>query len=453
MQGSVGLKSKPGKGTVFWIEIPFKKSKSENENADPLASIAQMRCLVLARNLALGKTIASTLVSRDVDVHVTNTDAATLKAVEQSRETGRPFDAIILERDNDTERQLCWFLELQKSTRGQPVPIILLSEVGVENISALLLANIAARLTKPIRHSRLLEMLRRLRTGEPMQDQRSQKESEDRQETIPGFRILLAEDNPVNTDLAQRQFRKLGYEIDCVTNGLEVINEVETKEYDVIFMDCQMPEMDGYTATRLIRQFESLKGSRTTFIIAMTANALVGDRERCIEAGMDDYLSKPVRLNELKAIIRRAAAQRPLIPDQSPAAPPTLSPPAPVATLEEDLPTLDDDIIEGLKSLEEDDNSNALEEMSELFIADTVNRLQKLEESFHTKDHKALMASAHAIKGSSGNFGARRMARFCLQIEEAVNADEPDTIAACLAALKNEFEEVKRQLAKHTLKN
>jgi len=118
-------------------------------------------------------------------------------------------------------------------------------------------------------------------------------------------KILLAEDNVVNQKVAIRQLKKLGYNADVVANGLEVLDALKRIHYDIILMDCHMPEMDGYEATRSIRNSRIKKGLLPIKIIAMTANAMQGDREKCIEAGMDDYISKPVKMEELEAAINR----------------------------------------------------------------------------------------------------------------------------------------------------
>ena len=448
MKGEVGVTSAPGVGSTFWIEVPFRVPDAAPESVRDFTPLAGMRCLVLARHEALGDSISDLLRSYncEVDVHADNNE--TTDVVRSAVAAKKPFDVLILERERDTERQLTWLLELQEATSGTDLPIILLSDVGVENISANLLANIVARLTKPIRLSRLVEILRRLRTGESITEPRSQKDAAEEAQAIPGFRILLAEDNPVNTDLAQRQFRKLGYDIDCAVNGLEVIRSIEEREYDAIFMDCQMPEMDGYTATRLIRQYESLKKSRRTYIIAMTANALVGDRERCLEAGMDDYMSKPVRINELRTVIHRAADGKSAEAPVKPSAPP--AEPEPETVNDADIPSLDEDIIQGLLSLCTEGDTSALDEMSELFASDTESRIAKIEAAIEASDPAALRAVAHALKGSSSNFGARRMANFCLLIEEASDNGDDDAIRANLAALKAEFETVKSRLAAYS---
>jgi CheY-like chemotaxis protein len=120
------------------------------------------------------------------------------------------------------------------------------------------------------------------------------------------LRILLAEDNPVNQKVALRQLQKLGYQAETAANGIEVLHRLETADYDLILMDCDMPGLDGYEATRRIRRQESVRHIQ---IVAMTANAMQGDREKCLSVGMDNYIAKPTRLAELQTILEQASAQ------------------------------------------------------------------------------------------------------------------------------------------------
>src|SRR6185312_1713252 len=174
---------------------------------------------------------------------------------------------------------------------GKPIPANEMKIMGV-----------AARCVKPVRQSALFDCLVQVLTR-PTNTSESQLPEPFARSTIPlslrKQRVLLAEDNVVNQQVALGNLRKLGYHADIAGNGIEVLKAIEGKRYDIILMDCQMPDLDGYEVTKEIRRRER-EGSRT-WIIAMTANAMVGDREKCLTAGMDDYISKPIRRPELRA--------------------------------------------------------------------------------------------------------------------------------------------------------
>ena len=248
--------------------------------------------------------------------------------------------------------------------------------------------------------------------------------------------ILLAEDNPVNQKVALRQLQKLGYAADAVANGLEVLDALKQIPYAIILMDCQMPEMDGYEATRQIRQLEyrgSLAADRkaSVQVVAMTANALRGDREKCLESGMDDYISKPVVLAELEAALNRALAR--VFPDtpSSEAAPP--APPENV---------LDAAVLAGLRELREPDQPDPLAEVADLFLQDSPPRLSKIKQ--HCADQDALMLErvAHSLKGSAGNLGARRLASLCADLEKLAKTGNLASAVALAEQICAEYQRV-----------
>jgi CheY-like chemotaxis protein/HPt (histidine-containing phosphotransfer) domain-containing protein len=167
---------------------------------------------------------------------------------------------------------------------------------------------IDACLVKPVKQGRLYECLTGTRLATPILAAATTAAPGDPKFAPEKVRILLAEDNVINQKVAMAQLRKMGYAPDVVSNGLEAVEAVKNKAYHVILMDCQMPQMDGYEATGHIRARESAAGTRPVYIIAMTANAMQGDREKCLQAKMNDYLSKPVKDSDLRATLERALA-------------------------------------------------------------------------------------------------------------------------------------------------
>ena len=221
------------------------------------------------------------------------------------------------------------------------------------------------------------------------------------------LRVLVAEDSAVNQKVVQFQLRKLGCKVDSVFDGEEVLLALRKKTYDVILMDCQMPRLDGWETTRRIRQMEKGRRGRT-WIIAMTAHSLVGDRDRCMETGMDDYLSKPVRFDDLASALGQCPASRRSVADAAGHAP--------------------DDVvcrekISGFRQLEEESGTTMLDSVIDLFIERTPPMFKEVRRAVLSNDVTRIARLAHTIKGSCSNFGARRMKTACERLESAAAGD------------------------------
>jgi two-component system, sensor histidine kinase and response regulator len=271
--------------------------------------------------------------------------------------------------------------------------------------------NIAACCIKPVRQSALLDCLvqvlaRSTTTGATCLDEpylRSDDFPKPRSE-----RVLLAEDNVVNQEVALGNLRKLGYSADVVANGLEVLDALERKRYDIILMDCQMPELDGYKTTKEIRRRE--QKDHRTWIIAMTANVMVGDREKCIAAGMDDYVSKPSRRMELRAALNRVATTT--------------------------VRQLDDDDV--LRTLIEE-GEDAFDRLVGLFFASAPASLAEMKRALAKTDTVDLVQSAHNLKGSCSNFGGSSLRELCTQIEQWGDGGQPGDIADLIVSVEKEL--------------
>jgi CheY-like chemotaxis protein/HPt (histidine-containing phosphotransfer) domain-containing protein len=253
----------------------------------------------------------------------------------------------------------------------------------------------------------------------------------------PHLRVLLAEDNTVNQKVALRQLQKLGSQADAVANGLEVISALRKVAYDIVLMDCQMPEMDGYEASRQIRELEVRQAfgvRKPVHIIALTANALKGDREKCLAAGMDDYISKPVQVSELEAALQRAVASLGLAVEAAPAAP--AAPPQAPADLE---PVVDQGALSMIKSLREPGGPDPLIEFIDLFMEDSLIYQRKLQDGFAQGDLALIAVAAHTLKGSSANLGARRLSTLCSELELLAKAGNLAGATALQAALDREL--------------
>jgi CheY-like chemotaxis protein len=220
-------------------------------------------------------------------------------------------------------------------------------------------------------------------------------------ERLP-LRILLAEDNVVNQKVALRTLERMGYRADVAANGIEVLDALERQPYDVVLMDMQMPEMDGLEATRRI--CKRWIPTRRPRIIAMTANAMRGDREQCLDAGMDDYISKPVRIEDLVASLERCARQSIEL-----AATPDLEASAD--------PLVDWEVLARLKA-DLDDDGTIVIEVIEMFLADTPQQLDRMRQALATAAAQDLRHAAHTLKSTSASVGALALAACCREIEE-----------------------------------
>ncbi|MHB8521710.1 MAG: PAS domain-containing protein [Limisphaerales bacterium] len=249
-------------------------------------------------------------------------------------------------------------------------------------------------------------------------------------------RVLVAEDNPVNQKVTLRQLQKLGYAADAVANGLEVLEALNRIPYDIVLMDCQMPELDGYDAARQIRQREAAPGRgvrarRPVRIVAMTANALKDDRDKCLAAGMDDYLSKPVHIAELGAVLQGVPG-------------PAGSRPTPVTA--DSRGVLDQRVLEGLRELREPNTPDPLVEIIDLFLQDTPRRFRHIEAALGQKDAGVLKSSAHGLKGSASNLGARPLAALCAQLEKLAQLGDFAAAATVAVQVKDAYARVCRAL-------
>src|SRR5205085_9722205 len=289
-------------------------------------------------------------------------------------------------------------------------------------------AAIDAFVTKPVRQSQLYNSLVMVLTGAtdqriPASGSAAGGEAGPHGAQRPdqgGGRVLVVEDNAVNQRVAVRMLEKQRYRVDAVANGREAVGALAHIPYDLVLMDCQMPEMDGYAATTEIRRREREQGvaARRTPIVAMTANALKGDAEKCLAAGMDDYIPKPVTVQRLEAVLTRWR------PQTGPGAP------------EE---AVDGNVLAALRDLQGAGRPDILAELLAVYLRDTPPRLAALHEAVARADAEALRRAAHSLKGSSSQIGAVQVARLCADIEEQASTTDLRGVAETLRRLDEAF--------------
>ena len=323
MGGKIGVKSIEGKGSIFWFTAKFEK-QAELETKQvatlPHADITGSRILVVEDNDTNRKLMGVLLQQWGCRFETVSGGEDALILLHHALEQNDPFRVALL----DQQMPGMDGLELGRRIKGDPtlastLIVMVTSHAQRGDASVLEQIGFSGYLTKPVRQSQLHDCIM-LVLGRAHHTNKDQEAPDTSQGIITrhtvaevarcNARILLAEDNIINQKVAQNILGKLGYRADVVANGLEAVKALEMISYDIVLMDCQMPEMDGFEATAMIRNSESKVLNHAVPIIAMTANAMQGDREKCIESGMDDYLAKPVKKDELAVMIETWRVKR-----------------------------------------------------------------------------------------------------------------------------------------------
>ena len=315
MHGQIGVESEPGKGSTFWFTARFEKQLGPPKPAPDYAlDFFNLRVLVVDDNATNRQILRHQLVAWKMQKGSAASGYEALKLMRAAVAADAPYQLALLDMQMPEMDGLSLARAIKADSAISRTRLILLTSLShVLSPEELKVAGIDAYLVKPVKQSRLFDTVVNV-MGQITENIFSKSvEQTPANAPIPALakkRILLAEDNIVNQKVALAQLRKLGCSADAVANGLEVLQALEEFPYDLVFMDCQMPELDGYEATRLLRKREqdaaaAGRTQRRIHIIAMTANALKGDREKCLAAGMDDYVSKPVRQSDLRAALER----------------------------------------------------------------------------------------------------------------------------------------------------
>jgi len=295
MGGDIGVTSTPGEGSTFHVNIPLSPPSETHEQDDNLLDLHTFRALIVGDKRHHRHSLEAIFNSWQLPFDCV--DRGRL-AVEQLAQAQPPYDLVVIEQNLPDMQGLEVAKNIQRS-QPKPMKMILLCSFGQRGDGYLARqAGISAYMTKPIRYGQLRDCLLLVLQQETAHAERLiTKHSITERQHLKRARLLLVEDDLFNQKVALTLLRKLGFQADIASTGVEAVAAVTHNAYDLVLMDCQMPEMDGFEATQRIRQHPS---SKTLPIIAMTAHALPGDRQRCIAAGMDDYLAKPVVLETLR---------------------------------------------------------------------------------------------------------------------------------------------------------
>ncbi|MFO0996405.1 MAG: PAS domain S-box protein [Alphaproteobacteria bacterium] len=454
MNGTIGFTSEVGQGSTFWFTVTFERQAGAVAAPDMWDSrIGTRRVLIGDSNMLSGRILQRRLALRGQHVETAGDRAGAAAALKDAATAGRPYDVVVIDKllIAPDLRAFCDEIRSHPAIYGAP-KLILTSRIAdgdtTEKIRPL---GFDDHLQKPIRQRTLLEALRRILDippdNVPIVAVAPRRHEETLLTASRRARLLLAEDSAVNQVVAIAMLSKFGYEIDAVETGIQAVDAVQTKPYDLILMDVSMPEMDGLDATRAIR---ALPGAIAHIpIIAMTAHAMESDRDKCMAAGMNDYIAKPVNRVKLLETVARWLPTQAAEPQTAPAegrpTPQFADSSRPGAhagsVFPSDfarIPVLD---ASTLSQLESDTSAEVLSELISTYVAETGERVIRMGTAATAGDLQSLGREAHALKSSSGTFGAARLQAVARAIEMACRegrASEASRLLHDIEALSGE---------------
>lgn len=407
MGGTMWVESTEEHGSVFHFTVVANAAHSERwrylRQNEP--ALSGQRVLIVDDNETNRRLLTLQTESWEMIPSTAVSGPEALQWLQQ----GQTFDIAILDMQMPEMDGLALAKEIRKYYNPNNLPLVMLTSLGKKEEEEEE-ARFAAYLTKPVKPSALYNVLLETFAGYAPTKERTLGPTIDPQmgKRHP-LRILLTEDNALNQKLALRMLKRMGYRADVASNGLEALQALRRQPYDVVLMDIQMPEMDGEQATRRIRS--EWAAERQPRIIAMTAHAMVGAREQYLAVGMDDYISKPVRIEQLADALRRCQPLADYAPEPSKDGSVLSENQVPIRTI--DLSMLEQSLGPG-----NEESATVISELMEVFLSDIEEILSELQQAIEEQDTKKLRRAAHTLKGGSALFGASVLSKLCLELEQ-----------------------------------
>lgn len=479
MGGKIGVESEPGVGSTFWFDLTFEKQPLEKRQIAPLTlgpvNLTQARILIIDDNQTNRMVLTKNVEALGSRVDAVSSGAKGLESLRNAHRAGDPYHVVLLDMQMPV-------MDGEQTARGiksdpalKDVKILILTSMGQRGDAARLEAlGCSGYLLKPVRQQMLFDaVVALLGTQERKAPGLITRHTLSEQRKFD-LRLLLAEDNSINQKLAVVLLQKAGYSVDAVDNGAQALEKVQTNQYSAVLMDVQMPEMDGFEATHHIREREKITGQHIP-IIAMTAYAMQGDRERCLEAGMDDYITKPLEPKALFSVLDRwtqgtVLTKQPTESQQDFSSPEDVfstevdeglfgeteslassgtKQPAPVSQAVFATDALPVDFETALYRF--NDDQDFMMDMFKEYRSHLPARLEEIHSALQKNDTNLLARLAHNLKGISLNFSVDPLANIAFRLEELGKREDMTDAPNLVAQLDAEFQRLEEYLKNNGL--
>jgi CheY-like chemotaxis protein/HPt (histidine-containing phosphotransfer) domain-containing protein len=424
MGGAIAFESETGRGSRFFFTLPLERASAPAAAPSADEGIAGTRILVVDDNATNREILQHRLLSWGARPGVASDGRAALRELSHAAAAGEPYALVILDMHMPGMDGLTLAREV-RAQPGLPQPrIVLLTSLASTEEASLREAGIELQLSKPVRLAELRRAFAQLTGREPI-DSGALVRPASAAAPLAGL-VLLVEDNPVNQEVASEMIKSLGCDAHVAGDGAQALEILRHARYDVVLMDCQMPRMDGFEAARAIRACER-DGERTP-IVALTANAMEGDREACLAAGMDDYLPKPFDREQLRAALRRWLPQ------------------AGAQSRGAAARAVDPAALDAIRALNPARGGAILAKVVAAYLASAPASLDEIRACVEAGDAEGVRFHAHALKSSSGNVGARGVAELARSLEREARAGDIGRAKDLADRLDDEWRRVRAAL-------